>query len=90
MGEFVEKHKGDLVKWLNLILIILIYFFGVVKNSEKTRMEVVHLQSQIDNVGVRVNRLDDNKVDKEIFNLLYQSINRIEDKIDRMQESKIK
>lgn len=86
MGEIIKENKDSIIRWLSVILTLLFYWFGVVKSNEKTRVEIIHLQSQIMAIEVKMNRLDDVKADKEILNMLMNSINRIESKLDRMSE----
>lgn len=90
MGEIIKENKDNIVKWINIILVVLFYYFGVVKSNEKTRIEVLHLQNQFNSLELktenRMNRLDDIKADKEILNLLMTSINRIENKLDKMSK----
>lgn len=86
MGEILKENKDTIVRYLSILLTLLFYWFGVVKNNEKTRVEVLHLQSQIMAIEVKMNKLDDVKADKEMLNMLMNSINRIESKLDRMSE----
>ena len=86
MGEMLKENKDTIVRYLSIALTLLFYWFGVVKNNEKTRVEIIHLQSQITAIEVKMTRLDDIKADKEILNMLMNSINRIESKLDRMSE----
>lgn len=86
MGEIIKENKDSIVRYLSIALTLLFYWFGVVKSNEKTRVEIIHLQSQIIAIEVKMNRLDDVKADKEILNMLMNSINRIESKLDRMSE----
>lgn len=84
MGEIFKENKDNIVKWVNIVLIVLFYYFGVVKSNEKTRVEVIHLQNQIATINVRLDKIDDIKADKEIMSILMTSINRIEDKLDKI------
>lgn len=86
MGEMLKENKDSIVRYLSILLTVLFYWFGVVKSNEKTRVEIIHLQSQIMAIEAKMNRLDDVKADKEILNMLMNSINRIESKLDRMSE----
>ena len=86
MGEIIRENKDSIVRWLSVILTLLFYWFGVVKNNEKTRVEVIHLQTQITTIDNKMQRLDDIKADKEVLNMLMNSINRIESKLDRLAE----
>ena len=88
MGEIFKDNKDNIVKWINIILIILFYYFGVLRENEKVKTEVVQMQKQIVTLEIKVenrlNRLDDLKADKEMLNLMITSINRIENKIDKL------
>ena len=86
MGEMIKENKDSIIRWLSVVLTLLFYWFGVVKNNEKTRVEVLHLQTQITAIDGRMQRLDDIKADKEVLNMLMNSINRIESKLDRLTE----
>lgn len=86
MGEMLKESKDTIVRYLSILLTLLFYWFGVVKSNEKTRVEIIHLQSQITAIEAKMTRLDDAKADKEILNMLMNSINRIESKLDRMSE----
>ena len=86
MGEIIKENKDSIIRWLSVILTLLFYWFGVVKNNVKTRVEVLHLQTQITAIDGRMQRLDDIKADKEVLNMLMNSINRIESKLDRLTE----
>ena len=86
MGEVIKENKDSIIRWLSVILTLLFYWFGVVKSNEKTRVEVLHLQTQITAIDGRMQRLDDIKADKEVLNMLMNSINRIESKLDRLTE----
>lgn len=86
MGEILKENKDTIVRYLSILLTLLFYWFGVVKSNEKTRVEIIHLQSQIMAIEAKMTRLDDIKADKEILNMLMNSINRIESKLDRMSE----
>lgn len=86
MGEVIKENKDSIIRWLSVVLTLLFYWFGVVKNNEKTRVEVLHLQTQITAIDGRMQRLDDIKADKEVLNMLMNSINRIESKLDRLTE----
>ena len=86
MGEVIKENKDSILRWLSVVLTLLFYWFGVVKNNEKTRVEVLHLQTQITAIDGRMQRLDDIKADKEVLNMLMNSINRIESKLDRLTE----
>lgn len=86
MGEMLKENKDTIVRYLSILLTLLFYWFGVVKSNEKTRVETIHLQSQITAIEAKMTRLDDAKADKEILNMLMNSINRIESKLDRMSE----
>lgn len=86
MGEILKENKNAIVRYLSILLTVLFYWFGVVKSNEKTRVEVLHLQGQITAIDSKMQRLDDVKADKEILNMLMNSINRIESKLDRMSE----
>ena len=86
MGEMIKENKDSIIRWLSVILTLLFYWFGVVKSNEKTRVEVLHLQTQITAIDGRMQRLDDIKADKEVLNMLVNSINRIESKLDRLTE----
>ena len=86
MGEIIKENKDSIIRWLSVILTLLFYWFGVVKSNEKTRVEVLHLQTQITAIDGRMQRLDDIKADKEVLNMLMNSINRIESKLDRLTE----
>lgn len=86
MGEIIRENRDSIVRWLSIILTLLFYWFGVVKNNEKTRVEVIHLQTQITTIDNKMQRLDDIKADKEVLNMLMNSINRIESKLDRLSE----
>jgi len=86
MGEVIKENKDSIIRWLSIALTLLFYWFGVVKNNEKTRVEVLHLQSQITAIDGKMQRLDDIKADKEVLNMLMNSINRIESKLDRLTE----
>ena len=86
MGEILKENKDTIVSYLSILLTLLFYWFGVLKSNEQTRVEIIHLQSQIMSIEVKMNRLDDAKADKEILNMLMNSINRIESKLDRMSE----
>lgn len=92
MGEIFKENKDNIVKWVNIALIILIYYFGVIKAIEKTRVEVEQLQKQYAALELKVenrfNRLDDSKADKEMLNLIIVSIDRIENKIDKLNANK--
>jgi len=92
MGEIFKENKDSIVRWVNIALIILIYYFGVIKAIEKTRVEVEQLQKQYTaleaKVESRFNRLDDSKADKEMLNLIIVSIDRIENKIDKLNANK--
>lgn len=82
----LKESKDTIVRYLSILLTLLFYWFGVVKSNEKTRVEIIHLQSQITAIEAKMTRLDDAKADKEILNMLMNSINRIESKLDRMSE----
>ena len=88
MGEIFKENKDNIVRWVNIALILLFYYFGVIKTNEKTRVEVEQLQKQYTTLEVKVenrfNRLDDLKADKELLNLIIISIDRIENKIDKL------
>ena len=86
MGEIIRENRDSIVRWLSIVLTLLFYWFGVVKNNEKTRVEVIHLQTQITTIDSKMQRLDDIKADKEVLNMLMNSINRIESKLDRLSE----
>ena len=86
MGEVIKENKDSIIRWLSVILTLLFYWFGVVKSNEKTRVEVLHLQTQITAIDSKMQRLDDIKADKEVLNMLMNSINRIESKLDRLTE----
>jgi len=86
MGEMIKENKDSIIRWLSVILTLLFYWFGVVKSNEKTRVEVLHLQTQITAIDSKMQRLDDIKADKEVLNMLMNSINRIESKLDRLTE----
>jgi len=86
MGEMIKENKDSIIRWLSVVLTLLFYWFGVVKNNEKTRVEVLHLQTQITAIDSKMQRLDDIKADKEVLNMLMNSINRIESKLDRLTE----
>lgn len=92
MGEIFKDNKDSIIKWINIILIILFYYFGVIKENEKVKTEVIQLQKQYTTLEVKVenrlNRLDDLKADKEMLNLMITSINRIENKIDKLNANK--
>lgn len=82
----LKESKDTIVRSSSILLTVLFYWFGVVKSNEKTRVEIIHLQSQITAIEAKMTRLDDDKADKEILNMLMNSINRIESKLDRMSE----
>ena len=84
MGEIFKENKDNIVRWVNIALILLIYYFGVIKENEKVKTEVIHLQNQIATINVRLDKIDDVKADKEIMSILMTSINRIEDKLDKL------
>ena len=84
MGEIFKENKDNIVRWVNIALIVLIYYFGVIKENEKVKTEVIHLQNQIATINVRLDKIDDVKADKEIMSILMTSINRIEDKLDKL------
>lgn len=84
MGEIFKENKDNIVRWVNIALIVLIYYFGVLKENEKVKTEVIHLQNQIATINVRLDKIDDVKADKEIMSILMTSINRIEDKLDKI------
>lgn len=86
MGEILKENKDSIVRYLSILLTVLFYWFGVVKNNEKTRVEVLHLQGQITAIDSKMQRLDDIKADKEVLNMLMNSIHRIESKLDRLTE----
>lgn len=92
MGEIFKENKDNIVRWVNIALILLFYYFGVIKTNEKTRVEVEQLQKQYTALEVKVedrlNRLDDLKADKEVLNLMITSINRIENKIDKLNDNR--
>ena len=92
MGEIFKENKDNIVRWVNIALILLFYYFGVIKTNEKTRVEVEQLQKQYATLEVKVenrfNRLDDLKADKEMLNLIIVSIERIENKIDKLNANK--
>ena len=84
MGEIFKENKDNIVRWVNIALILLFYYFGVIKENEKVKTEVIHLQNQIATINVRLDKIDDVKADKEIMSILMTSINRIEDKLDKL------
>lgn len=84
MGEIFKENKDNIVKWINIVLIVLFYYFGIIKENEKVKTEVLHLQNQIVTINVRLDKIDDLKADKEIMTILMNSINRIEDKLDKI------
>ena len=84
MGEIFKENKDSIARWVNIALILLIYYFGVIKENEKVKTEVIHLQNQIATINVRLDKIDDVKADKEIMSILMTSINRIEDKLDKL------
>lgn len=92
MGEIFKENKDYIIKWINIVLIVLFYYFGVLKENEKVKTEVIQLQKQYTTLEVKVenrlNRLDDLKADKEMLNLMITSINRIENKIDKLNANK--
>ena len=92
MGEIFKENKDNIVKWVNIALILLFYYFGILKENEKVKTEVIQLQKQYTALEVKVedrlNRLDDLKADKEVLNLMITSINRIENKIDKLNANK--
>lgn len=92
MGEIFKENKDSIARWVNIALILLFYYFGVIKTNEKTRVEVEQLQKQYTTLEVKVenrfNRLDDLKADKEMLNLIIISIDRIENKIDKLNANK--
>ena len=92
MGEIFKENKDSIARWVNIALILLFYYFGVIKTNEKTRVEVEQLQKQYTTLEVKVenrfNRLDDLKADKEMLNLIIVSIDRIENKIDKLNANK--
>ena len=92
MGEIFKENKDNIVRWVNIALILLFYYFGVIKTNEKTRVEVEQLQKQYAALELKVenrfNRLDDSKADKEMLNLIIVSIDRIENKIDKLNANK--
>ncbi|NLK09657.1 MAG: hypothetical protein GX317_01660 [Staphylococcus equorum] len=92
MGEIFKENKDSIARWVNIALILLFYYFGVIKTNEKTRVEVEQLQKQYTALELKVenrfNRLDDLKADKEMLNLIIVSIDRIENKIDKLNANK--
>ena len=92
MGEIFKENKDNIVRWVNIALILLFYYFGILKENEKVKTEVIQLQKQYTTLEVKVedrlNRLDDLKADKEVLNLMITSINRIENKIDKLNENR--
>ena len=84
MGEIFKENKDSIVRWVNIALILLFYYFGVLRENEKVKTEVMHLQNQIATINVRLDKIDDVKADKEIMSILMTSINRIEDKLDKI------
>lgn len=92
MGEIFKENKDNIVKWVNIALILLFYYFGILKENEKVKTEVIQLQKQYTALEVKVedrlNRLDDLKADKEVLNLMITSINRIENKIDKLNDNR--
>lgn len=92
MDEIFKENKDNIVKWVNIALILLFYYFGILKENEKVKTEVIQLQKQYTALEVKVedrlNRLDDLKADKEVLNLMITSINRIENKIDKLNDNR--
>lgn len=74
------------VKWLPLILALLIYWFGVVKADEKQRVETVNIQNRIEAVEKDIDKLEENKADVYTVNIIMNTLNRIDNKLDKLQE----
>lgn len=80
-----EKIKANVYKWLPIILTTLFWYFGIIKENEKSRVDIIYLQKSCDIINIKLEKLEEKKVDKETFNLILVSINRIEDKLDKLK-----
>lgn len=75
-----------LLKLTPLILTALIYWFGVVKNNERQKFEILQNQTQITILYEKIEKLEDKKADKYTIDLIMNTLNRIDTKIDKLQE----
>lgn len=82
-----EKTKEYLVRWVPIFITILFWYFGVIKENERKRIEIIYLQKTCEVINIQIEKLEQKKVDKETFNLLLVSIGRIENKLDKLQNN---
>lgn len=86
MSAEIEKLWDRLTRWSPVILSLLIYWFGVIKANEATRIELVQVKANIVSIETKIDKLEDKKADKETIQLIFTTINRIEDKLDKIHD----
>jgi hypothetical protein len=74
------------IKLLPFLLAALIYWFGVVKNNEYTRTEIVNIKAQVEILNNKCEKLDDVKADIYTMEIVMKTLDRIDAKIDKLQE----
>lgn len=82
----IRRFTDISLRLLPLIVTILIYWFGVVKNTERQRAELFQQQRQITEVVARVEKLDNKKADNYKVDIIMNTLDKIDNKIDKLQE----
>ena len=73
-----------------IIITILIYWFGVVRANEKARVEILQNKAQIEVLYEKIEKLEDKKADQYTIEIIMNTLDRIDSKIDKLQEQVVK
>jgi hypothetical protein len=79
---------GSVGQWAVIALTVIFYYTGVVRTNEKLQNEIQYIDTRIEQVCLRLDKVEQDKVDNNILNMLFERLNRIENKLDRLQETK--
>lgn len=86
----MEKSKNSevILRWGSIILTIIFYSIGVVRTNAKLESEVENFKSQISTLDTKFEKLEVNKADKYIVDIILNKLDKIDSKLDRIQETR--
>lgn len=90
----MENGTARSLQWASFIVpVVLTIIMAVMTFTNKTTTisatnleKIVQIEDEQDRINERLEKLDEDKVDKEVFNMLKESIDKIDEKLDEMRK----
>lgn len=86
--NFVKLLPGILTIILTILLVGGGFFISISENSAKINAEIKTIQRDITYLRQDIERLDDKKVNKELFEQVMKELQRMNDKLDNLRQRK--